>query len=85
MRLGRPMCGADRRRRPARGDRSAPVQGADQYVLIRPTDRDDWHLWRPPSGQVVAAVSPRAGLALTSQRTSDDLKTTFSCYRLERA
>ena len=62
-----------------------PVQGADQFVLIRPTDRDEWHLWRPPSGQVVAAVSPHAGLALTSQRSSDDLKTTFACYRLERS
>jgi hypothetical protein len=60
-----------------------PIQGADQFVLVRSTDRDDWHLWRPPSGQVVAAVSPRAGLALTSQRTSDGLKTTFACYRLE--
>lgn len=59
-----------------------PVQGTDQFVLVRPIDGDEWHLWRPPSGQVVAAVSPQAGLALTTQRNSDDLKTTFACYRL---
>lgn len=62
-----------------------PIQGADQFLLIRPTDGDDSHLWRPPYGQVVAAVAPRAGLALTSRRSSGDLKTTFACYRLERA
>jgi hypothetical protein len=61
-----------------------PIRGTDQFVLVRTIDRDEWHLWRPPSGEVVAAVSPRAGLALTSRRNPDDLTTMFACYRLER-
>lgn len=61
-----------------------PVQGSEQFVAIRPNDADDaWRLWRAPTGQLVAALSPAARLVLTSARPPDDLTTTFRCHRLE--
>jgi len=59
----------------------APILRSSQYLVIGAAD-GGWRIWRPPERELIEAIDPTLGLAVTTARAPDSERTVLTCHRI---